>query len=66
MTAIKAADLPDGSVVVDDNRLLVWICVPRPNGSYGRWSVSGSAAYITDREIDAAMLHTAVVLREGM
>lgn len=66
MTDIKAADLPDGSVVVDDNRHLVWIAVPRPNANIGRWSVSGSPTYITDKEIDAAMSYTARVLREGI
>ena len=62
---MNAADLPEGSVVVDDNRHLVWIACPRPSAAYGRWSVSGSPTYITDREIDAAMEHTARVLREG-
>jgi len=65
MTAIKAANLPEGSIVVDDDRHLVWIAVQRPSGAYARWSVSGSAAYITDREIDAAMSYTARVLRVG-
>jgi hypothetical protein len=61
----RAADLPVGSVVVDDDRSLVWIAVPRPSASYGRWSVSGSSAFITDKEIDAAMSYTARVLRVG-
>lgn len=65
MTTVKAANLPDGSIVVDDDRHLVWIAVPRPSSAYGRWSVSGSDAYITDKVIDAAMGYTARVLREG-
>jgi hypothetical protein len=66
VTTNRAADLPEGSVVVDDDRHLVWIAVPRPSRAYGRWSVSGSDAYITDREIDAAMSYTARVLRERL
>lgn len=66
MTTPCAADLPVGSVVVDDDRLLVWIAVPRPSAAFGRWSVSGSPNYITDKEIDAAMGYTARVLRIGI
>jgi hypothetical protein len=51
--------------VVDDDRTLVWICCRRPGVAYGRWSVSGSPNYVTDADIDAAMLHTARVLRVG-
>lgn len=65
MTTPRAADLPVGSVVVDDDRFLVWIAVPRPSPAFGRWSVSGSPSYITDNEIDAAMSYTAEVLRVG-
>lgn len=65
MTEVKAADLPVGSIVIDDDRQLVWMAVSRPSAHYGRWSVSGSPAYITDREIDAAMGYTARVLRVG-
>jgi hypothetical protein len=65
MTFPRAADLPVGSVVVDDDRHLVWIAVPRPSGHYPRWSVSGAQTFISDPEIDAALLYTAQVLRVG-
>lgn len=65
MATFRAADLPVGSVVVDDERFLVWTAVPRSAPAFGRWSVSGSPSYITDKEIDAAMGYTARVLRVG-
>ncbi len=66
MTRIEAADLPEGTVVVDDDRHLVWIATPRPSRpESGRWTVSGSPSRITDKEITAALLYTARVLREG-
>lgn len=66
MSDVKAADLPEGSVVIDDNRHLVWTATPPPSRpESGRWTVSGSPSRITDRQVDAALLHTAVVLRHG-
>lgn len=65
MSEVRAADLPVGSVVVDDDRSLVWIAVQRRSPAYGRWSVSGSPTFITDQDIDGALAYTAKVLRVG-
>jgi hypothetical protein len=65
VTVPRAADLPVGSVVVDDDRSLVWIAVQRRSPAYGRWSVSGSPSFVTDHEVDGALAYTAQVLRVG-
>jgi hypothetical protein len=65
VTAPRAADLPVGSVVVDDDRHLVWIAVPRRSSAYGRWSVSGAQSFVSDGDVDAALGYTAEVLRVG-
>lgn len=65
MTPPRAEDLPVGSVVVDDDRGLVWIALPARYSWQGRWSVSGSPTFITDHEINGALAYTARVLRFG-
>lgn len=65
MTSSRAADLPVKSVVVDDDRGLVWIAVRRRSPTFNRWSVSGSANFVADDEIDGALAYTAKVLRVG-
>lgn len=66
MTAIpRAADLPDGSIVVDDLRGLAWYAhkpaTPR------RWTVTGVGTLraVGDHEVDAAIGHGAELLRYG-
>lgn len=65
VSAPRAADLPVGSIVVDDDRGLVWIAVQRRSPAHGRWSASGAEKFVTDGEIDAACAYSARVLRVG-
>ena len=65
MTDVKAADLPEGSIVVDDNRLLAWIAIGPPRVTPTRWLVTGSGAYVRSDEVDAALEYSAKVLRVG-
>lgn len=65
VSEMRAADLPLGSVVVDDDRSLVWIAVRRRNPAHGRWSVTGMPTFVKDRQVDEALAYTAKVLRVG-
>jgi hypothetical protein len=65
MPETKAADLPDGSVVVDDQRGLAWYAGPQYSDA--RWIVTGIGHLnpVTDHEVDGAMAYGAEVLRYG-
>ena len=65
MTDIDAADLPEGSVVVDNDRRLAWIAFGKSEATAERWLVTGSGKYITDESVTAALLYSARVLRFG-
>lgn len=65
MSDINAADLPEGSVVVDDERRLAWFAFGKSEATTERWLVTGSGKYITDESVSAALLYTARVLRFG-
>jgi hypothetical protein len=60
----KAADLPAGSVIVDDLRGIVWYANGAP-GEEDRWDAAGSEVRSDDSAIDWALRHGAVVLRAG-
>lgn len=64
MTAIKAADLPEGSVVAVDTRVLIKRSMEygmdRPN-----WPSAGQPTPYTDLEVDGLLDDGAVVLRHG-
>jgi hypothetical protein len=65
MAAVNAADLPEGTVVVDDDRHLAWFAFGKSEATAERWLVTGSGKYITDESVSAALLYTARVLRFG-
>ncbi len=61
----RAADLPDGSIVVDDLRGLAWYA--DKSATPRRWRVTGVGTLraVADHEVDAAIGHGAELLRYG-
>lgn len=60
----RAADLPEGSVVLDDRRGIVWYAIGDPAGK-DRWDATGTEVTSNDGAIDWALRHGAVILRVG-
>lgn len=62
---LRAADLPAGSVVVDDLRGLAWYANADP-GEVDRWDETGAKGCVQDSAIDWALQHGATVWRIGV
>jgi hypothetical protein len=60
----SAADLPEGSVVVDDVRGIAWYANADP-GEEDRWDATGEKGCCVDSTVDWALQHGATVLRHG-
>ncbi len=63
MTDVKAADLPEGSVVA--NQHSAWIKVSKKLPDLGSWLGTGDDMSTYDWEPQAALDGGAIVLREG-
>lgn len=62
---IRAAELPEGSVVVDDMRGIAFYAFTAPGDLADRWIVTAEAGCVLDSAVDFALRHGAKVLRVG-
>lgn len=61
---LTAAGLPEGTIVVDDLRGIVWYANAQP-GDEDRWTSTEYGGEIADSVVEWALRHGATVVRHG-